>query len=267
MSLSRWTASTCGVAPIAVCARTRAASSASEVKNPRKTAGITVLHNLPSQGQSASRRTRRGPTGSSDESVLDRSGASARGPGGCACCRWVDLEPRPLARHRAHAGGGHERRGSSISSACTGAAAGRVELRTRSGSGPWSQWRTAAPEAEDRPDRGAPERTRLGWTVGNPWWAPGSTRLEVRTVGRVTRVRAWFVRSPAASVPIRQVAFTGSPKIVPRSGWRADEKIVRSAPRYAPVLRFAVVHHTAGSSSVPARRSRRRSCAGSSSTT
>ena len=126
---------------------------------------------------------------------------------------------------------------------------GRVELRTRSGSGPWSPWRTAAPEAEDRPDSGAPERTRPGWRVGSPWWAPGSTRLEVRTVGRVTRVRAWFVRSPAARVPIRQVAFTGSPKIVPRSGWRADEKIVRSAPRYAPVLRFSVVHHTAGSSS------------------
>ena len=126
---------------------------------------------------------------------------------------------------------------------------GRVELRTRTGSGPWSSWRAAAPEAEDRPDSGAPERTRPGWRVGSPWWAPGSTRLEVRTDGPVTRVRAWFVRSPAARVPIRQVAFTGSPKIVPRSGWKADEKIVRSAPRYAPVLRFAVVHHTAGSSS------------------
>jgi N-acetylmuramoyl-L-alanine amidase len=56
------------------------------------------------------------------------------------------------------------------------------------------------------------------------------------------------VRSPAARVPIRQVAFTGSPKIVPRSGWKADERVVRSAPRYAPMLRFAVVHHTAGSS-------------------
>ncbi|MGH3083842.1 MAG: peptidoglycan recognition protein family protein, partial [Gaiellaceae bacterium] len=125
---------------------------------------------------------------------------------------------------------------------------GRVELRTRTSSGGWSPWRTAAPEAEDRPDRAASERSRLGWTVGNPWWAPGSTQLDVRTIGKVARVRAWFVRSPAARVPIRQVAFTGSPKIVPRSGWKADEKIVRSAPRYAPVLRFAVVHHTAGSS-------------------
>jgi hypothetical protein len=125
---------------------------------------------------------------------------------------------------------------------------GRVELRTRVGSGPWSPWRTAAPEADDRPDRGAPERTRAGWTVGNPWWAPGSTKLDVRTIGKVSRVRAWFVRSTAARIPVRQVALAGSPKIVPRSGWKADESIVRSAPRYAPVLRFAVVHHTAGAS-------------------
>ena len=126
---------------------------------------------------------------------------------------------------------------------------GRVELRTLAASGTWSPWRLAAPEAEDRPDRGVSERSRSGWTVGNPWWAPGSTRLEVRTVGKVTQVRAWFVRSPSARIPLRTVATAGSPRIVPRSGWNANEKIVRSAPRYASVLRFALVHHTAGSNS------------------
>ena len=125
---------------------------------------------------------------------------------------------------------------------------GSVELRTRLAPGPWSPWRAAAPEAEDRPD-GAFERSRSGWTVGSPWWAPGSTRLEVRTHGKVTRVRAWFVRSPSARIPLRTVATAGSPRIVPRSGWSANEKIVRAAPRYAPQLRFAIVHHTAGSSS------------------
>jgi hypothetical protein len=126
---------------------------------------------------------------------------------------------------------------------------GRVELRTRAASGTWSPWRAAAPEAEDRPDAGASERSRSGWRVGNPWWAPGSTRLEVRRHGKVTRVRAWFVRSPSARIPLRTVATAGSPRIVPRSGWNANERIVRAAPRYAPVLRFAIVHHTAGSSS------------------
>ncbi|HEU0303454.1 MAG TPA: peptidoglycan recognition protein [Gaiellaceae bacterium] len=124
---------------------------------------------------------------------------------------------------------------------------GRVELRTRGPSG-WGAWRPAAPEAEDRPDRGAPERTLGAWHTGNPWWARGAERLEVRTRGHVTRVRAWFVRSPSASVPLRRAAVAGSPKIVPRRAWGANEKIVRAAPRYAPVLRFAIVHHTAGSS-------------------
>ena len=126
---------------------------------------------------------------------------------------------------------------------------GRVELRTRQASGGWSSWRTAAPESEDRPDRGAAESRRPGWNVGNPWWAPGSSSLEVRTVGRVARVRAWFVRSTAVRVPLRRIATAGSPKIVPRRSWGANEQIVRAAPRYAPVLRFSVVHHTAGSSS------------------
>jgi hypothetical protein len=65
----------------------------------------------------------------------------------------------------------------------------------------------------------------------------------------VKSVRAWFVRSPSVRVPLRRIATAGSPKIVPRGAWNANEKIVRAAPRYAPVLRFAIVHHTAGSSS------------------
>jgi hypothetical protein len=125
---------------------------------------------------------------------------------------------------------------------------GTVDLRTRSEGGRWSPWRPAAPEDEDRPDAGAPETSRPGWRFGNPWWAEGSNRLEVRMHGRVTRVRAWFIATPSARIPLRSVSIAGSPVIVPRSSWRADEKIVRAAPRYAPVLRLAVVHHTAGSS-------------------
>jgi N-acetylmuramoyl-L-alanine amidase len=126
---------------------------------------------------------------------------------------------------------------------------GHVELRTWTPRGGWSAWRAAAPEAEDRPDRDATERTHPGWSAGNPWWTPGASRLEVRTRGAVTAVRAWFVRSSSARVPLRQVSLAGSPKIIPRRGWRANERIVRDAPRYAPVLRFAIVHHTAGASS------------------
>ena len=37
-----------------------------------------------------------------------------------------------------------------------------------------------------------------------------------------------------------------------RSGWSADESIVRGPPSIADRLRFAVVHHTAGSNSYSA---------------
>ncbi len=78
---------------------------------------------------------------------------------------------------------------------------GRVELRTLAASGTWSPWRLAAPEAEDRPDRGVSERSRSGWTVGNPWWAPGSTRLEVRTVGKVTQSAGLVRTQPVCAYP------------------------------------------------------------------
>jgi len=41
--------------------------------------------------------------------------------------------------------------------------------------------------------------------------------------------------------------MTGTPKIVLRRAWGANEEITRAAPRYARAVSFAVVHHTAGS--------------------
>jgi hypothetical protein len=130
---------------------------------------------------------------------------------------------------------------------------GSVEFRTRSLAGRWSVWRPAAPEDEDRPDRSARERTRAGWQLGNPYWTGASDRLEVRTRGLVRRVRAHYVWSPVASptgeAPQRMPALVSTPAILPRSGWRASESIRRGAPQVARSLRFAVVHHTAGSNS------------------
>jgi hypothetical protein len=126
--------------------------------------------------------------------------------------------------------------------------AGRVELRTRSVGGAWTPWRDAAPEPMDRPDAGAGEGRRLeGWTVGNPWWVGPSERLQVRARGAVRSVRVTFVRSPEVRIPLRTLAETGAPAIVARSAWSADESIRRGEPTYAPDLRYAIVHHTAGS--------------------
>ena len=125
---------------------------------------------------------------------------------------------------------------------------GRVEFRTRSLAGRWSEWLDSAPEAEDRPDAGSAERAPVGgWRIGNPWWVGASNRIEYRHSGTVTRLRAYFVRSPASYVPVRTVQRAGSPAIVPRAGWKADESIRRAKPSFAPVLRVAIVHHTAGS--------------------
>ena len=123
---------------------------------------------------------------------------------------------------------------------------GRVELRTRSTGGRWSAWRPAAPEAEDGPDAGSPERRRAGWRLGNPFWVGPSDRLEARVAGNVTRVRAQLVWSPEVRIPLRVPSSTGTPPIMPRLSWGADESIRRGPPTYAPAVRFAIVHHTAG---------------------
>jgi flagellar hook assembly protein FlgD len=127
---------------------------------------------------------------------------------------------------------------------------GRVSFRTRSVSGRWSKWRVAAPEAEDGPDPRTAERARQGrWKLGNPYWTGPSDRIQYRLEGRVVRLRAHYVWSPVDEAPPRALAGTTSPALVTRSAWRASESIRRGAPRYANALRFAVVHHSAGSNS------------------
>ena len=132
---------------------------------------------------------------------------------------------------------------------------GSVQFRTRSLAGRWSTWNDAAPE-DDGPDSATAERVRKrSWRLGNPWWVGASDRIEYRLRGRVARLRAHFVWSPTTSVPSRTLQKAGSPTIVPRVGWKADEGIKRSGPSYAPAIRFSVVHHTAGTNSYSAAQS------------
>ncbi len=70
--------------------------------------------------------------------------------------------------------------------------------------------------------------------------------IEVRTSGRVRRVRAHLVWSTETRVPFRIPAATATPPIVPRLSWGADESIRRAPPVFADQVRFSVVHHTAG---------------------
>jgi uncharacterized protein with LGFP repeats len=133
---------------------------------------------------------------------------------------------------------------------------GSVNFRTRSLAGRWSAWQRAAPEAEDLPNVETREsRAAAGWRLGNPYWVGQSDRIAYRLRGRVTRLRAYFVQSPEERIPLRRVSMTGSPRLISRPGWGANEAIRRAPPSYARNIQLAIVHHTAGSNSYTASQS------------
>ena len=128
--------------------------------------------------------------------------------------------------------------------------AGTVQFRTRSLAGRWSAWQRADPEAEDLPNIGTAEAQAVrGWRVGNPYWTGPSDRIAYRFRGAVQRLRAYFVHSPEVRIPLRRVSLTGSPPLIDREAWGANEAIRRASPSYATALQFALVHHTAGTNS------------------
>ena len=130
---------------------------------------------------------------------------------------------------------------------------GEVRFRVRSLAGRWSAWHLAAPEDDDLPDRHTSEsRSARGWRLGNPFWTGGADAIQYRTVGRVTGLRAYFVRSPRIRVRGRAPQIAVRPNVITRAQWHADESIVRAPPHYADAVHLAIVHHTAGSNSYSA---------------
>ena len=129
---------------------------------------------------------------------------------------------------------------------------GSIRFRTAAADGSWSQWESARPEAEDLPDRGTAEAAASrGWKLGNPYWTGPARRIQYRLAGRVKRLRTYFISSSVEGIA-RTSARARMPAIIRRSEWGADESIVRADPSYAERLRFAVVHHTAGTNSYTA---------------
>ncbi len=120
---------------------------------------------------------------------------------------------------------------------------GTVLYRTRAPAGHWSPW--AAADADSGPDAGSAE-ARPAWRDGNLVWTGTAIAVRYRTEGTVRRLRAFYLWSRVDRRPQRSLSIAGSPAIVPRADWQADEKIVRVHPLYAPSLRLAIVHHTAG---------------------
>jgi hypothetical protein len=127
---------------------------------------------------------------------------------------------------------------------------GAVLFRTRSVAGNWSPWREAMPEPLDLPDAGTPEAASARtWKLGNAHWVGRSNAIRYRIRGSVERLRVHFVRSEPKAVPIRTTSIAGSPALMPRNAWGANERIRRAGPTYADNLRFSIVHHTAGTNS------------------
>jgi N-acetylmuramoyl-L-alanine amidase len=125
---------------------------------------------------------------------------------------------------------------------------GLVKYRTRNLAGRWSAWRFFSPE-DALPDRGRERRAAHGWRIASPFWTGPSNAIQYRTVGRVMRLRAYFVRSPRQVSAAKRTDLAGAPSIITRAGWNADESIRRGAPYYADSVHVAIVHHTAGSNS------------------
>ncbi|HEU5213749.1 MAG TPA: N-acetylmuramoyl-L-alanine amidase [Gaiellaceae bacterium] len=124
---------------------------------------------------------------------------------------------------------------------------GTVEFRVRGPRG-WSAWHPARPEPEDGPDSPG---WRGPWKAGSPWWTGHAHAIQYRLHGQVSRLRTTFVSSPVRALPaVRRLTYTGAPGIIPRRVWAGtDTGYRRKVPaRYAPAVRFAVVHHTAGAS-------------------
>ena len=127
------------------------------------------------------------------------------------------------------------------------ARAGRRALSHALGRRPLDRVAARAARAVRRAGRGTPEgRSALQWRLGNPTGSGRRTRSSTDFAAASTRLRAHFVRSTVPSVPARTLSIAGSPAIVPRARWGADEEILRAGRAFAPALRLAVVHHTAG---------------------
>jgi flagellar hook assembly protein FlgD len=116
---------------------------------------------------------------------------------------------------------------------------GGVAYRVHRLHGRWTPWTAADDDV-------APDGGTGRWHDGNLDWTGAADRVQFKVHGDVARLRSYELWSRVTTVPSRSLSEAGSPAIVPRAGWGADEKIVRAKPIFAPAVRMLIVHHTAG---------------------
>lgn len=121
----------------------------------------------------------------------------------------------------------------------------------------WGGWQRLILDPDHAPDPGTPEAARQDATLSDPLWigpsdalqvrrrGPTPPSFELRLVDMVGGDGLGYVPRPAIGAPAS--AATVQPSIISRAEWGADESRRRYTPLYASDVRFAVVHHTAGS--------------------
>ena len=134
---------------------------------------------------------------------------------------------------------------------------GTVEVRTRAVDGRWTGWQPLESDGPDAADPGTEHGPVRGST--DPLWVDESNGVEARVAAADGRTRPLPAglrldlinpdvraeaapQAQAAAYPARPV-----PRLVTRSGWRANEAIVQHPPEYTTDVQVMFVHHTATS--------------------
>ena len=144
-----------------------------------------------------------------------------------------------------------------------------IEARFRTEAG-WSVWERLHVEPEEGPDQ-AEARAGSSRVFAGPMWvgtadaaelryaaSPGGATVSdlrlhlINTLGNATEPNAFERAVSAVSSFFRGSkahALTAQPAIITRAQWGADESIRECCPRYAPAVKMAFIHHTAGQNS------------------
>ncbi|MFI0366279.1 peptidoglycan recognition protein [Actinomadura sp. 1N219] len=154
---------------------------------------------------------------------------------------------------------------------------GTVRLRTRDArTGAWSGWRSVEPNLADAPEKGGRGGTNGLWVgpsngvevrvTGQGRTLPAGLRVELvdpytgkksqpkpraagagngagAGTGTGTGMRLAAATAPLTA-PLAAPLTAPKPTIVPRTGWAADESIVKEPPAYDGSVKAAFVHHT-----------------------
>lgn len=146
--------------------------------------------------------------------------------------------------------------------------AGTVEVRTRSvAGGRWTDWQALDSDGRSPAEPGSLDSGGRGRT--DPLWVGTSDAVEARvaSIGGPARalpdgLRLDLINADENAPAERPGALLAvpsrpTPRMVTRSGWGANENIVRELPEYSTDVQVVFVHHTGGTNGYSCRQSAR----------